>query len=65
MFSWLICPVLGGLKLPRRPCTIKPFLKKSQTFRTMPKGGLMNDAWLGRSNRPKRDNPVMMFQALG
>jgi hypothetical protein len=40
-------PVPVGLKLPRRPRTIKPLLNKSLKFRTMSGNGLMNDAWLG------------------
>jgi hypothetical protein len=47
-----VCPVTNGLKLPRRPRTIKPLLDENKKFKIMSGNGLMNDAWLGQTVNP-------------
>jgi hypothetical protein len=47
-----VSPVGGGLKLPRRPRTIKPLLNENKKFKTLSGNGLMNGAWLGQTVNP-------------
>ncbi|MGX9364549.1 hypothetical protein ACTVJH_00720 [Desulfoplanes sp. PS50] len=54
MSLWPVRPVLGGLKLPRGPRTIKPLLNTGKMFRAMSGNGSMNDAWLGRTVKPSK-----------